>query len=88
MEQAHPMVIEGTLDQHEAFQQSFVWKDVQRELLYWLEDARNHLEIEKESSQISHLQGVCEAIRHVVELPQLIIYQLRQPPRTMEIDHE
>jgi len=63
----------ATLTEHYALLESVAWRDLVREIDAWLQDVRNKLETEDDISEIKRFQGIAEACRHFISLPQNII---------------
>lgn len=68
--------LHATLAEHHALLESVAWNDLVREIDAWLDDVRNKLEIEDDISEIKRFQGIAEACRHFLNLPQNIILAL------------
>jgi len=63
----------ATLSEHHALLGSVAWNDLVREIDAWLQDVRNKLEVEDDISEIKRFQGIAEACRHFLSLPQNIV---------------
>jgi len=63
----------ATLAEHHALLDSVAWNDLVREIDAWLQDVRNKLEVEDDISEIKRFQGIAEACRHFLSLPQNIV---------------
>lgn len=66
----------GTYTQYQDFMGSLIWHDIRRELEAWLENARSELEVESLTERIYRLQGVCESLKRVINLPDQILETL------------
>lgn len=58
---------------HENFAQSLIWQDYTAILQSWIEDVRDHLEVEKDRDDILHYQGVVDACRRFLQLPEIVV---------------
>jgi len=63
----------ATLEEHHSLLESVAWRDMRNEIDAWLQDVRNKLEIEDDISEIKRFQGIAEACRHFINLPQTIV---------------
>lgn len=71
----------ATAAQHSDFAQSFVWQDYANEVRSWIEDVRNEYGNCKDMESVSHLNGVIEACRKFLELPEILML-------AAEMEHE
>jgi hypothetical protein len=65
--------IYGTLSQYHDFLDSVIWRDILNEVNAWLQDARNQLEAVQDFAEMRRFQGISEACRYFLQLPQQII---------------
>lgn len=70
-------VILASYSAHNDFRAGILWMDYEHELRAWLDDVRNQLETEQDISVVRHLQGVAEACRNFLLLPDNILEALR-----------
>lgn len=59
--------------QYQEFVDSFIWKDMETELNFWLSDIKNRLVTENDVDEIRKFQGRAEAIAELLEFPARII---------------
>ena len=71
-------VILGTVEDYEEFLKSNIWKDIQSNYERWLDDIRNGLESEQDAITIRELQGSAKAVRNALNLPEIILMQLKE----------
>lgn len=69
--------LSATYDEHVALLNSLAWRDLSSEVRIWLDDIRSKLETEDDISEIKRFQGIAEACRHFINLPQSIVDTLR-----------
>ena len=63
----------ASLSQYHAFRESVVWVDITNEVNSWLEDIRNQLEQVDNTEELRRFQGIAEACRYFLQLPDEII---------------
>lgn len=69
--------IYASLIEYEKLLESYVWNDLKFEVNVWLEDIRSKLETEDDIGEIKRFQGIAEACRHFMNLPQSIVDALK-----------
>jgi hypothetical protein len=62
----------ATLSEFHALIESVAWRDMRSEVDTWLQEIRNKLEVEDDIGEIKRFQGIAEACRHFINLPQSI----------------
>lgn len=65
--------LNASLAQYNEFLHSFVWLDIASEVNIWLEDVRNQLENVADVEELRRYQGIAEACRYFLALPEEII---------------
>lgn len=65
--------MESSLDEMRDFLYSQIWRDINSELLIWLEDIRTKLEIEESHDEMCRFQGRAEVVRRLARLPEDMI---------------
>lgn len=68
--------LNASLAQYNEFLHSFVWLDITSEVATWLEDVRNQLEQADTIEELRRFQGIAEACRYFLALPEEIINTL------------
>ena len=66
----------ASLSQYHEFRDSVVWLDITNEVTAWLEDVRNQLENVEDTEELRRFQGIAEACRYFLQLPEQIINSL------------
>lgn len=66
----------ASLSQYHEFRDSLVWLDITNEVTAWLEDVRNQLEQVSGVEELRRFQGIAEACRYFLQLPEQIINSL------------
>lgn len=66
----------ASLSQYAEFRDSVVWLDITNEVSAWLEDVRNQLENVSDVEELRRFQGIAEACRYFLQLPEQIINSL------------
>ena len=66
----------ASLSQYHEFRDSVVWLDITNEVTAWLEDVRNQLENVEDTEDLRRFQGIAEACRYFLQLPEQIINSL------------
>ena len=66
----------ASLSQYVEFRDSVVWLDITNEVNAWLEDVRNQLENVSDVEELRRFQGIAEACRYFLQLPEQIINTL------------
>ena len=69
-------VLYASLAQYIELRNSLVWLDITTEVNAWLEDIRNQLESVSNIEELRRFQGIAEACRHFLQLPEQIINSL------------
>lgn len=69
--------LRATYDEHVALLNSLAWRDLSNEVTIWLDDIRSKLETEDDIGEIKRFQGIAEACRHFINLPQSIVDTLK-----------
>lgn len=71
----------ASYEQHRNFAASLIWEDFRREIVSWREDIRDALETEENPIRLYRLQGVAEACKEFLTLPERIEqdYATEQP---------
>lgn len=62
----------ATQSAHKDFAESLVWRDYTVVIQAWIEDIRDRLEVEKDKDDIHHYQGVVDACRRFLLMPESI----------------
>lgn len=66
----------GSLSQYSEFRDSVIWLDITNEVTAWLEDVRNQLEQVENTEELRRFQGIAEACRYFLQLPEQIMNSL------------
>lgn len=69
-------VIHATLEDLKRLAESVAWRDVANEVDMWLQEMRDRLEHASDIGEITRCQGIAEACRHFMSLPQNLISAL------------
>ena len=62
----------SSLRQVQEFAESHLWYDMTSALNEWLESVRDKLEAENDALEVRRYQGIAEALRNVLHLPETI----------------
>lgn len=78
IEREYVAILRSTKVELESFLASSVWHDLYNEFSIWIEDIQTQLEIETDKNVLRKLQGNIEAVRRAQELPNRLIFSLKE----------
>jgi hypothetical protein len=81
------IIVHGTLEQYRAFVDGTIWQDFQSSFEAWLSDIRDGLEAADDVRSVAILQGNAAAIRRVLNLPSVIVYQIKEQLGIEEVEN-
>lgn len=84
----HDLVINASYLQYREFVTSFIWADLRTEITKWIDQAHIEIESTRDMAQIYHMQGVIEACRRFIVLPQEILESFEILQRRIREDDE
>jgi hypothetical protein len=68
--------LRASAEHYREFLRSPVWEDIQQEVTAWMEDARDGLEQASEPKELYRLQGIAQAHREFLRLPETFLEAL------------
>lgn len=76
--EARAKILTNTIPAWEAFKESTIWKDIWREVVIWDRMAVGQYDTAKELIDFARLNGVREAFRNLLALPDIFIQAIRE----------